>query len=406
MRKFFIGILIFLIIVAVLHIGLFAIINLKGKDILANRIEKEIGIKPEIEALSLYFPFILEIKDFKLGSLSFEKANISLRSFNPLGPSLKLNKVYFNNLYLEIVKEKDEFSLKPIYQESIKKEKSIKEAGKRKPMPDKEEINKTKEREKVVKGISIEIKDFYLQNSAIRYIDKSRKPEIDLTFQGLSLEVHNFHYPKFTKFNIDLKSSVKIEDEILKDLITTVGWVDYFNKRMDVTLKVDSFRYSAFSKFYPSIWRHQNLGLKKAILSLNSEITAEENNLVIDNLLSLEEVEFIKISEENEKELSRQRLIKTVIGLLKDKNGKSQIRLKLKTKMDAPKINLNLVGKGLQESVPLGPKFITEQIIYKAGDIVKKGITKPEEVPKNTIETTIDAIKSTVGKFKDIFDKD
>ncbi|MCF7916690.1 MAG: DUF748 domain-containing protein [Candidatus Omnitrophica bacterium] len=404
MRRFFIGVLIFLIIVAILHLGLFAIINIKGKDILANKIEDSLGIKPEIGELSLYFPFILEIKDFELGSLSFQKANVSLRSFNPFSSSLRLNKVYLDNLYLEIVKAKEVFSLKPIYKSSLLQEKPAKEEARQELGADKKGTSKTKKKKEDSKSINIEIKDFYLQNSAIRYIDKSRKPEIDLTFIDLNLEIHNFHYPQFMKFIIDLKSSVKVEDEILKDLITIVGWVDYFNKKMDVTLKVDSFQYSAFSQFYPSIWQHQNLGLEKAILSLNSEITAEDNNLVIDNLLSLEEIEFTEINETNEKELSRQRLIKTVIGLLKDKNGKSQIRLKLKTKMDAPKINLSLLGKGLQESVPLGPKFITEQIIYKAGDIVKEGINKSQDVPQNTIETTIDAIKDTVDKFKDMFE--
>lgn len=403
MRKIFMGILIFLIVIAVLHIGLFAFINLKGKDILASRIEEKIGIKPKIGSLSLHFPFMLTIDDFSLGTLSFAKANISVRSFNPISPSLKLNKVHIDKLHLEIIKEKGKVAVDPVYQRSIDKAKPARDKDDDK-LSQEKDSSRPKPKKDMAKEMTIEIKDFYLKDSELRYIDKNQKPVIDLILSELNLKITNFNYPKFTKFNINFDSSLKMEKEVLKDLITANGWIDYFNRNMDMILRVNSFRYSAFSDFYPSVWRHQNLGLKKAILSLNSKIIAEENNLTIDNLLSLEEVEFIKISEENQKELSRQRLIKTVIGLLKDENGKSQIRLKLKTKMDTPQIDLDVLGKGLKESVPLGPKFITEQIIYKAGDIAKEGVTKPEKIPQNTIETTIDAIKNTVDKFKDIFE--
>jgi hypothetical protein len=400
MRKFFLGILIFLILVAILHIGLFAVVNLKGKDILAAKIEDSTGKRPKIGELSLHFPFTFEISDFQLGDLSFAKTTVSLGGFNPFQRSLRLNRVYFDKLNFKLVKEKEDFLIEPIYsttsitQPEVFKKESSQESPLKEETP--KEIKKKKK-------FSIKIKDFFLKNSTIRYVDKSYKPNIDLIFPDLNLTLTNFSYPNFSKFNINLISSVETKDKTLKELIKANGWIDFVNKNMDVILKVDSFQYGAFSQYYPSVWQPQNLGLETAILSLNSKITAEKNDLVIDNLLSLEEVAFTELKEENKKELSRQRLIKTVLGLLKKDNGKSQIHLKLKTKMDAPEINLDLLGKGLQESVPLGPKFITEQIMYKAGDIVKEGAGKTKDIPKDTIKATIDTIKETIGKLKGIF---
>ncbi|MCF7887973.1 MAG: DUF748 domain-containing protein [Candidatus Omnitrophica bacterium] len=400
MKKIFIGILIFLVVVAILHIGLFAFINIKGKDVAADKIEDYFGLRPSIGSLSLDFPFILEIIDFDLGDLSFAKATISLGSFNPFQKSLRLNRVYFDKLNFKLIKEKEDFLIEPVYPATaISQPKVSQKESSQESLVKEETPKKTKKK----RGFSIKVKDFYLKNSTIRYLDKSRKPNIDLTFPDLNLKVNNFSYPNFNKFDIDFISSVETKDKTLEELIKAKGWVDFVNKNMDVVLEIDSFQYGAFSQYYPSVWQPQNLGLETAILSLNSKITAEENDLVIDNLLSLEEVNFIELKEENQKELSRQRLIKTVIGLLKKDDGKSQIHLKLKTKMDTPEINLNLLGKGLQESVPLGPKFITEQIIYKAGDIVKEGIGKARDMPKDTIETTVDAIKETIGNIKDIF---
>ncbi|MCF7869864.1 MAG: DUF748 domain-containing protein [Candidatus Omnitrophica bacterium] len=400
MKKIFIGILIFLVVIAILHIGLFAFINIKGKDITANKIEDYFGLRPGIGSLSLSFPFILEITDFDLGDLSFAKATISLGSFNPFKSSLRLNRVYFDKLNFKLVKEKEDFLIEPVYsakamsQPKVSKKKSSQES------PSK---GKTSKETKKEKKFLIKVKDFYFKNSTIRYMDKSSKPNIDLIFPDLNLTINNFSYPNFSKFNIKFISSVETKDKTLEELIKAEGWVDFINRNMDVTLEIDSFQYGAFSQYYPSIWQPQNLGLETATLSLNSKITAEENDLVIDNFLSLEEVNFIKLKEENKKELSRQRLIKTILGLLKKDNGKSQIHLKLKTKMDAPEINFSLLGKGLQESVPLGPKFITEQIFYKAGDIVKEGVGKAKNMPKETIEATVDAIEETIGKIKDIF---
>ncbi|MCF7887209.1 MAG: DUF748 domain-containing protein [Candidatus Omnitrophica bacterium] len=401
MKKIFIGILIFLVVVAILHISLFAFINIKGKDIAANKIEDYFGLKPKIGSLSLDFPFILEVIDFSLGDLSFAKATISLGSFNPFKPSLRLNRVYFDKLSFKLVKEKKNILIEPVYPVvATSQPKVSRQESSKKSLPEK----------KLSKGVrkknefSFKVKEFCLKDSRVKYIDKSRKPNIDLTLASLNLTVNNFSYPEFSKFKINFTSSVETIDETLEDLIMACGWIDYANKNMDLDLEVDSFQYAAFSDYFPSIWQPENLGLDTAILSLNSQFTAEENNLVIDNLLSLEKVNFTELGEDNKKELSRQRLIKTVIGLLKKDNGKSQIRLKLKTKMDAPEINLSLLGKGLQESVPLGPKFITEQIIYKAGDIAKEGIDKVKDMPKDTIEATVDTIKGTISKIKGMFD--
>jgi hypothetical protein len=400
MKKIFMGILIFLVVVAILHIGLFAFINIKGKDIAADKIEDYFGLRPSIGSLSLDFPFILEIIDFDLGDLSFAKATISLGSFNPFQRSLRLNRVYFDELSFKLIKEKEDFLIKPLYPTAAVSQPTVsKKELSQESLAKEKTLNETKKKKK----FSIKVKYFYLTNSTIRYLDKSRKPNIDLIFPDLNLKVNNFSYPNFKEFDIDFISSVETKDKTLEELIKAKGWVDFVNKNMNIVLEIDSFQYGAFSQYYPSVWQPQNLGLETAILSLNSKIIAEENDLVIDNFLSLEEVNFIELKEENKKELSRQRLIKTVIGLLEKDDGKSQIHLKLKTKMDAPEINLNLLGKGLQESVPLGPKFITEQIIYKAGDIVKEGMGKARDMPKDTIETTVDVIEGTIENLKEIF---
>lgn len=397
MKKTFIAILVLLLVVAILYIGFFALINTKGKDIAINRIEDSLGVRPKIGSVSLRFPFILEIVDFRLENLSFSDAEIYFSGFNLFKPSLKLDRVYLERLNFEMVKKNKQIRVSGISFEEAPDKGQPEAKEKSKSVPD-EKIGKEA---KGKKKISIKIKKFYLNNSTIKYIDQSRSEPVNVTLLDLNLTAENISYPKFSKLSFYFSSSLKT-DIVLEDLIAAKGWINYLDKSMDVDLTVDSLRYSAVSDFCPSPWRPESLGLEEASVSLNSELKAEDNNLVVDSTLTLDEIEFMEIEEKDKKVLSRQRLAKTVIALLKDKDDVAKIRIKLTTKMDKPKFDLSSVKQSFQKSLPIGAGVITGQLMHKAGDAVKEGVGKAKDIPKNTLEATVDTIKDTFGRLKDI----
>ncbi|MCF7874239.1 MAG: DUF748 domain-containing protein [Candidatus Omnitrophica bacterium] len=399
MKNFFIAILVVLFIVAVLYIGLFALINTKGKDIAINRIEDSLGVRPKIGSVSLRFPFILEIVDFRLENLSFSDAEIYFGGFNLFKPSLKLERVYLERLNVEVTKKDGKIRAGGI---------PLKEAtGKGQSEENQESKNgsdeKTREgvNKKENKNISIEVKNFYLNDSTIKYSDQSRPEPVDLALLDVNLTAKNISYPKLSKLSFYFSSSLKT-DIVLKDLIAAKGWINYLDKSMDVDLTVDSFKYSAVSDFCPSPWRAENLGIEEAFLSLESKLKAEENNLIVDSTLILDEIEFMEIKEENKKVLSRQRFAKTVVALLKDEQDVAKIRIKLTTKMDKPELKISSIQKSLRKSLPIGAGVITGQLMHKTGDAVKGGFGKAKDIPKNTLEATVDTIKDTLGRIKDI----
>jgi hypothetical protein len=398
-KKFFMAILVVLFIVAVLYIGLFALINTKGKDIATDRIEDSLGVRPKIGSVSLRFPFILEIVDFRLENLSFSDAEIYFGGFNPFKPSLKLDRVYLERLNVEVTKKDGKIRAGGIpLKEATGKGQSEENQESKNGSDEKtrEEANKKED-----KNISIEVKNFYLNDSTIKYSDQSRPEPVDLALLDVNLTAKNISYPKFSKLSFYFSSSLKT-DIVLKDLIAAKGWINYLDKSMDVDLTVDSFKYSAVSDFCPSSWRAENLGIEEAFLSLESKLKAEENDLIVDSTLILDEIEFMKIKEENKKVLSRQRFAKTVVALLKDEQDVAKIRIKLTTKMDKPELKISSIQKSLRKSLPIGAGVITGQLMHKAGDAVKEGFGKAKDVPKNTLEATVDTIKDTLGRIKDI----
>ncbi len=399
MKKFFWGILIFLVIIAILQISLFVIINTKGKNILADRIEEFLGLRPEIGSLNLRFPLILEITDFNFKNLSFAKAEISLGSYNPFTSALSLKRVYFDKLNFQIVRGKDEISVAPIYSKKpLKEVESAQEEPAQGALPGEKAAKTDKAKDFVIK-----IKDFYLQNGRVNYLDQSGENKIDLTFSDINLKVHNFFYPKLTKSYFGLNASLKTPEEASQDLIVAEGWIDYFNKNMDVDLAVNSFQYNDFSGYYPSFWQPENLGIKKATISVDARLDAKDNDLTIDSAFILDDIEFSPIADRDQKNISRQRFVKTVVGLLKDEQGVSKIRIKLTTKMDRPGLNFKTIGKSFEKSLPIGPNVITGELIHKTGDMVKEGVGKAKDLPKDTIGVTIETIKEAINKVKDAF---
>jgi hypothetical protein len=70
--------------------------------------------------------------------------------------------------------------------------------------------------------------------------------------------------------------------------------------------------------------------------------------------------------------------------------------------MDKPELKISSIQNSLRKSLPIGAGVITGQLMHKAGDAVKGGFGKAKDIPKNTLEATVDTIKDTLGRIKDI----
>lgn len=405
MKKFFLAISIFLFILIVSYLALFTFINTRGREILAERVESELGIRPEIESVSLKFPLTLKINNFCLGDLFFAYGEVSLGSFNPFTSALGIKYLYLEGLDLTVVRQESGISIDPVYSpQSFLESPLAKDQEFSKEKLDVSEKKTHKHKEEVVKrDLAVKIGEFYLDQATIRYIDKSNQQPLELVLFNVRAQVKDFYYPQLTEFSLEIFSSLKVQDQILEDLLVASGWVDYANLSMDVDLKVSSFPYVSFSQYYPSFWQAENLGVKKAFLSLDSSLKAEDNDLVIDATLILDELKFIDLSGEDSLRLSRQRLVRTITSLLKGQDRKPRVRIRLKTKMDSPEITASVIGDSFRQAVPMDLRMITGQIIDRASSVVKDSPGKIKKIPKDTLERTLDIFRDTVGTIKDIF---
>lgn len=404
MKKLFFFAVFLLVLSLILYLSLFAFVNTRGKNVLADKVEAELGLRPEIGSLSMRFPLTLEVIDFKVGDLSFLKGEFSLSSnFYFFLPSLRFSRVYLDGLDLQVTRKDEAVFIDPVYRKEFSLNAPPAQLTEEKKQAQLETEPQKKANLEAGK-LSIGIEEFNLQNSFIRYKDESGGRNLELVFFNLNLILENFHYPELTKFSFDFSSSLEKSDRILEDLILAKGWVDYPNRSMDVNLKLDSVPYGTFSAYYPPFWRLGNLGVKNAILSLSSSFESENNQLLVDTVITLDEIEYQEISEDQKSRLARKRMVKTVIGLLDDKEKGPHINFKVKTKMDSPKLGFDFIGKALINSLPLvSSRSITGESVGRAAAAVKEGAGRIRQMPQETIGKTIDTLKSAAEAIRNVF---
>ncbi|MFH1519329.1 MAG: DUF748 domain-containing protein [Candidatus Omnitrophota bacterium] len=374
---------IILVIVIIIHFGLFAFINTKGKDFIIGELKSNLGLEAAIESLSLKFPFNLEIKDFQSEDLSFKRANISLGFYNPFTSHLSLNKVYLDGLKLKITKDKRRIQLNSYaFNDKFKVSQGenlpannpgagISQPGSdsREPLGHNSEEAEPKLKEK---RFSLAVGNFYLKNSSLDLTHLINKRPVNVIFDNIDLRLKGFTYPKTSKFDLKLNASLGLPLTESKGAngLAVKGWVDYDNKNMDLVVNIDSLDYLIFGRYCPSSWQPDNLKLKAAIISFEAKLNSQDNNLTIDNLLTIEEAEFFE-KEEGQEEFSQAKTLRTIISYLKGNKEKPTFRFKLITKMDSPKLDFSALIKSLIKTAQIGPLTIVGEIIGEVKERIK-----------------------------------
>ena len=394
MKKFIIFCITLLLLIAIIHVGFFAFVNIKGKDIFLSNIEEKLGAKASLDVFSLKFPFEIELKKFSCGDISFAKAKISLIFPNPFKFRLTFNDVVIEDLLVKIIKDKE-----GLYIGSKSKDESATSFEK----SEKDIEPKTYE-PKSSKPVPFTINNFYLKNSTLEYIDLRKEEPLKLAVKDADLYIKNLIFPEFSKLYINVIASLQTDAGEAKKSLQIDGWIDYRKKDMDILLSLNSLNYALFNKFYSSSWQSEELGIKDTYLSLESNLASQGNDLLIDSLLSIDKIAFVEGLEDT----SRQDLLKTIVAFIKGNKEKATLRFKIKTKMDSPSLDFSSIKKALGGSILINPKIIVDQVIGKTKKAVSGGADSlkniSEDAKKISVDMPIDAIKETIESFKDIFE--
>jgi len=403
MKKISIFVVFGIIILISIYGAGFIFVNAKGKDLLISAIQDNFNIQATIKECSLEFPLTLKVKEFQCEDLSFNKGRAALGLFNPFTYHLNLRAVYLEGLQLKIINNEKGVHLPPFTVNNNLKNISTSIANSNNNFNQEQEALLPNDSlgTDVAKNISITINNFYLQNSSIKVTNENRR-FMQIVLGDISLHVKDFTYPGLSMFK--LKGSLSLlstfESEKVAGKISLSGWINYQKKNMDLNLKIDNFDYSEFSSYYPLHWRADYVGIKEALFSLSSNLTSEDNDLTIDSTLSLDKIEFMRKEEAGDDVYSKARNIKTIIAFFSNQEGKPSINFKIKTKMDAPNLDLSSLKGKISGALDINPFVVIKELVGGTKGKVIQDVDKTEEL---TIGTMIDTFKSIGDSFSDIF---
>jgi hypothetical protein len=395
------GLIVFILIIVILafsaYFGTLWFINTKGKDIFAAKIEETFGAQAEVGSLSFKFPFNIEIKDFVCEDISFKRANIFGGVYNPFLSHLTLKSVTVTGLKVKAVRDRRGIHIKPVYAGQIlKSQRQMRVSGNRGFIVQNafaEDIEDDSAQEEEAKAFSLKIGNFYIKDGEVEFIDKSRRKKV-LTFKDINLRVRNFTYPKLAKFNVKLDTYLYGGPSGENNLLEASGWIDYSNKNMNINIAAQELNCYTFYDYYPNFWKPDRFGVEQALLSLHTNVNSAHNELVIDGTLALETISFVEETEENADKMN---YLRTVLALLKGNKDKPSLNVKLKTKMDSPKLDFSSVKNNFKGivSIGMGMTFLEDALA---------GEKKPEEGEEaDSGDKTVNAIKDVVESLKDLF---
>ena len=403
-------VLIVVIIAGAALAGLHVFVNMKGEELLLEKLEGTFDRKASLKSISTSFPTNLHVKgveveglftidkvDAKGGVFDVFRKTFNLSLLRVIRPKITIERSFIESAAASFGAKDKTASKEP----TVKKETTTKATTDVDPM-------------KLAKGDFLSpafvLKRLIVEDGTLYFIDR------EVSDKGLSIEIKDVD---IEAKNINLSSSgsrrtpFKLEGNIPwptkegKGRIELNGWIEYFQKNMDANLKLSNMDYISFKDYYPPFWKPDNLGISEATFTLEAKLDSENNNMTVDCVLSVDKIAFVKVEESDNEELySRIKTIRTMLGLFKGTKEKPSIHFVVKTKMDSPQFDLSSLKESFQANFKMGPQMMLDMLFGKVKQTTSPVTETATDVKEVTVDKFVDTMKSIGKRFKDMFTSD
>lgn len=368
------------IVIAIIYVIAFAVLAIKGKEILIRKLQGLTQKKVTMKYFRLIPPFDLKIKKLDIDGMF--KADYIYLSPNILGlvsGSLILNDIRM--IRPSIIYEKSLFSKK-----------------------DKPQV-------KASSPVRVICRRIEITDGRLNFIDKAAGKEgLSITVEELNFRLVNiyaFPFSVVTKF--ELTGKIPWQEGVKKGNIDLHGWMDIFKKDMQASLKVSDIDGIYLYPYY-STW--VDLGkarIQKAVLNFSSDIQGLDNNITAACHLELAEIVRRPLSpEESEKKAAR--ITDAVLDIFKAMNqGKIALDFTIKTKMDKPEFSFGDIKMAFEDKLSQGKTkagFRPQDLLILPGKMIEGTFKGAAELSQALINSTVSIGKEIRNTVEDAFKKE
>lgn len=224
-----------------------------------------------------------------------------------------------------------------------------------------------------------------------------------VVLEDVNAKIENFLLPvkkaNITSFKAEGKFPWKGDGN--KGSFSFTGWIDVYNKDMRSNLSLKGIDALHFYPYFHDWINKDKANLQKAKLNFDSDITGLNNDVTMDCRIELIEVEF-KPREDGTAEAREERVANAIFDMFRAlNNGKVIVSFKFKTKMDSPEFGFGVIRKAIEgKIIEARVENSKDQGLPRiAGRVMTETVTTVADVTKSLISAAIGIGKELTRPF-------
>jgi hypothetical protein len=404
MRLWLKALIILFIVSSVCLISLHIFINIKGKDLLIQKLEEATKHKVTIGSLTTAFPLNVVIKNLQIKDmLTVDEVYASIGIIDLSRRSLGLSFLRLN--YPELILERKAAPAPKPDEPATAGEVNPAQNPEPKPVAPPAPVSKP------FIFPAFYIDRFIVTDGAFTFVDKiSEDKEISIKFQNLNIKVDNLNLShggsRITYF--DLKGKMPWRQGSEEGNIEMEGWVNLIKKDMRASVKIHDIDAIYFYPYYSAWVDLEKVRIEKAKLSFTSDIDALNNDLIAHCHIELTDIVF-KPRPPEEEEKTAEKIATIVLGMFKALNqGKVALDFTIKTKMTKPEFGFGNIKGAVEDKLTQGRKgesSVTQEVVLFPARIVEGTVKGGAEMTKAIVGGAFSVFKELKKGFLGAFEK-
>jgi len=343
--KFFKRILISALVLLVLLFSAAKIwVEIKGKALLAKKLEDALGREVSIGYLGLKMPLALEIEDLEvkgLANLDYLYASTDL--FGLLRGKIVLNRVKV--LRPKVNWEAGSFSETSVQDKpkDVKADKVMLQAREILSEPDSEVRNYP---DIIIKYLSIE-------DGTVNFTDQAvSQSGFQVTLKEVFVDVDNLCLlPKSEITNFQLRAKIPWQEDAGEGIVYSSGWINLHRKDMQARLEIDGIDGIYLYPYYAKWVDLESSRIEQANLNFISDIQGKSNELVAKCRIELTDIKFRPRPPE-EPEHKAEKIATVILGMFRALNqGRVVLSFTVRTNMDNPEFDFGNISRAVEETI-------------------------------------------------------
>ena len=342
--KFLMKILIIVLVILIsLFITIYIFVNIKGKELLVQKLEDALKEDVSIGYVGLKIPLSLEVRKLKIGEL----ADVDYIYASPSLFGLLVGKIIINEVRV----------LKP--EISWERGAAANEVTKNEPINNIEkDLNRAKEitnspRTNQQQLPAIIIRHLRVKEGLINFTDRVISDSgIQMTLREVLLDIDNLSlFPKSTVTNFQLNAKIPWQEDSGEGTVYASGWVDLYKKDVEARLEIDDIDGVYLHPYYSKWVDLENSRIKEASLNLISDIKGQNNELVAKCRLELTDIKFSP-RPPDQPEHKAEKIATAVLGIFRAINqGRIVLNFTIRTKIDKPSFNFDSINEAVDNTI-------------------------------------------------------